>query len=146
MVINGWAAVIYWRTQGISFQSAFLLLTFYWSFTLILTYYGTDLATYLLKKLEPFKVLIEISKEVIRVYSCNPVYKKRKKVINWLSQKKAKIVFSLAFIPLPELPTATIVAARVMKLKYALFILLLGNAFRVLVMCSFVYFFPSIFN
>jgi len=144
MILNGWAVIIYWKIQGISFLTALSILTIYWSLTLIITYYGTDLATYLLKKMEPFEVLIETFKEVIKVYNSNPIYKKRGEIINWLSREKAQIVFSLTFIPVPQLPTITIIAARIMKLKYGLPVLLIGNVFRITIMCLIVYFFPSI--
>jgi len=140
MVLNGWAAVIYWRVHGVPFWIATLMLTAYWSLTLALTYFGTGWSIKALKKWGPSKTLIEKWKEINRIYKANPLPRRSERLVRWLSRKKGWIVFSLTFIPyVPELPTATIVAARTMKLRYALPILLIGNAFRVLILCCTVY-------
>ena len=140
MVLNGWAAVIYWRVHGVSFWLATLMLTAYWSLTLTLTYFGTGWLIKVLKKWGLSKSLIEKLKEINRIYRANPLSRRNGRLARWLSQKKGWIVFSLTFVPyVPELPTATIVAAKAMKLRHALPILLIGNAFRVLILCCTVY-------
>lgn len=141
MVINGWAAAIYWKLQGIPFWQATVTLTIYWSFTLLLTYQLTGGAIGLLKKWEPFKVLLEkISEKIKKIKWLDSIKEKREKMINWLIKRSGLAISILTFIPLlPELPTATIIAARTIKMKGALIILLLGNAFRVFVLCYAVY-------
>ena len=140
MILNGWAATIYWRIHGVPLWTATLMLTAYWSLTLVLTYFGTGWVIKVLKKWGPSENLIERLKETNRIYKTNPLYRKNRRLVKWLSRKKGWIVFSLTFIPyVPELPTATIVAARAMKLRHALPILLIGNAFRVSILCCTVY-------
>lgn len=140
MILNGWAAAIYWRTSGVPLWQATLMLTAYWSFTLMLTYFGTGCIMKVLKKWSLVKTLAEKSKEIKRIYKTNPFYRKNRELVKWLSRKKGWIVFSLTFVPyVPELPTATIITARAMNLRYALPILLIGNAFRVLMLCYTVY-------
>ena len=148
MVLNGWAAVIYWKIQGIPFWQATVILTIYWSFTLLLTYQLTGGAIGLLKKWEPFRVLTErISEKTKKIKRINSIKEKREKAINWLIKRSGLVISILTFIPLvPELPTATIIAARVIKMKGALIILLLGNAFRVFVLCYAVYWSISFLN
>ena len=141
MVLNGWAAAIYWKIQGIPFWQATATLTIYWSFTLFFTYQGTGFAINRLKKWEPFRVLLErISEKAKKNKRLSSIKEKREKMINWLIERSGLAISILTFIPLlPELPTATIIAARAIKMKGALIILLLGNAFRVFVLCYAVY-------
>lgn len=148
MVLNGWAAVIYWKIQGIPFWQATVILTIYWSFTLLLTYQLTGGAIGLLKKWEPFRVLTErISEKTKKIKRINSIKEKREKAINWLIKRSGLVISILTFIPLlPELPTLTIIAARVIKMKYALIVLLAGNAFRVFVLCYAVYWSISFIN
>jgi hypothetical protein len=148
MVINGWAAVIYWKVQGLLFWQATTLLTIYWSLTLLLTYWMTGGVVSLLKKWEPSRVLTEkISEKIKKTKRLNSHKEKKEKIINWLIKKGGIFIGISTFIPLvPELPTLTIIAARIVKMKYALVILLAGNAFRVFVLCYAVYWSLSFLN
>lgn len=147
MVINGWAAVIYWKLNGIPFWQSTLFLTIYWSLTLLITYWFTGGVLDLLKKWEPFGVLSQrISEKTKKFKRLNLAREKRQNAIKWLIQRNNLIIGILTFIPLvPELPTLTIIAARIVKMKHALIILLLGNAFRVLVLCFSVYWSINLF-
>jgi len=140
MVLNGWAAVIYWRIQGVSFELAFLMLTVYWSFTLLLTYFGTGWIIDILKK---WSLTKELSIKIAEFRKMNPLYNRRDGIIDWLTRRKTSIIFILAFIPcIPEIPTLVIIATRIIKIKHGLSILLAGNIFRVFVLCYAVYFLP----
>lgn len=140
MVLNGWAAVIYWRIQGVSFELAFLMLTVYWSFTLLLTYFGTGWIIDILKK---WSLTKELSIKIAEFRKINPLYNQREGIIDWLTRRKTSIILILAFIPcIPEIPTLVIIATRIIKIKHGLSILLAGNIFRVFVLCYAVYFLP----
>ena len=146
MILNGWAVIIYWRLQGFSFWLSFAMLTTYWSLTLLLTYFGTGWLVKTLSKWKITKESIESFQKTIKKYNNkNPLNRRKKKIIECLSEKKAWIVYSLSFVPfVPELPTITIAAARIMKLKYALPILLAANAFRVAMLCIVIYYFLKV--
>jgi|GEM_PF-5795772 len=152
MILNGWAAVIYWNLQGIPFWQATISLTTYWSITLIFTYWITNPIIlflkkifYFLKKWEPLGVLIDKILKKIKGFGLNIEIKE--KTINWLIKRKGIVIGILTFIPyIPELPTATIIAARIVKMKYGLAILLAGNAFRVFILCYTVYWGINLLN
>jgi hypothetical protein len=138
MVLNGWTAVIYWRIQGVSFELAFLMLTVYWSFTLLLTYFGTGC---IIDILEKWFLTEELSIKIVKFRKITPFYNQRDRIVDWLTRQKISIIFILAFIPcIPEIPTLVIIATRIIKIKYGLLILLAGNIFRVFVLCYAVYF------
>jgi hypothetical protein len=146
MVLNGWAVIIYWRLQGIPFWISLGMLTTYWSFTLLLTYFGTGWLIDILTKWRISRESIDSLQKTIKRYKKkNPFNKRKKKIIECLLKKKAWIVYSLSFVPfVPELPTMTIAAARIMKLKHAIPILLAANAFRVSMLCIVVYYFLKV--
>jgi len=141
MILNGWLAVIYWKLHEIPFWQATITLTIYWSFTLLITYGTACGAIGLLKKWEPSRVLAQKFLEKIKGLKIFAfVGEKRANAVNWLIKKGSLVIGFLTFVPLlPELPTITIIAARIIRMKYALIILLAGNAFRVFVLCYAVY-------
>lgn len=141
MILNGWAAVIYWKIHGVPFWHAVIFLTIYWSFTLLATYWLTGKTVDLLKKWEPFRAFEQkLSEKIKKAKRINSIKEKREKALNWLVNKGGLIIGISTFIPLvPHLPTLTIIAARIVKMKMAFGILLLGNAFRVFVLCYAVY-------
>lgn len=141
MILNGWAAVIYWKIHGIPFWQVLTALTIYWSFTLFITYWLTGKTFDLLKKWEPFRAFEQrFSEKIKKAKRINSLRARREKFLNWLVKKGNLVIGIATFIPLvPHLPTLTIVAARIVKMKYALAVLLIGNAFRVFVLCYAVY-------
>jgi len=59
-----------------------------------------------------------------------------KKILTWLLQERQWIVILASFVPVvPFLPTASIIAIRVMRVKWGLPILILGIIFKSIIFC-----------
>ena len=148
LFFSGIGGVTAYRLMGVPFHITLIFVTLYWSGTLLITYYGTGWIVKKIKKWESVNIFINSSKKwwekKIRVLSKRKRF--REKAVLWLTEQKEWVVLLLTFIPyVPELPTITIIAARLMKIKYALFFLLLGNFFRTFILVATVYqFLPSL--
>ena len=142
LFFNGWGGVTTYRFLGVPFYITLTLITLYWSGTLLLTYYGTGWVTRRMTKRKSINSLIKILRKWWGKVMRNPKFRKRltEKGVFWLINQKKWVVLALTFIPyVPQLPTITIIAARLMKIKHALPILLLGNAFRTFVLVATIY-------
>ncbi|HDJ30585.1 MAG TPA: hypothetical protein ENF31_01340 [bacterium] len=142
LCFNGIGGVTAYRLLGIPFHITFFIVTVYWSCTLLLTYYGTGWIAKRIRKWKYINILISSAtgwwrQKMVLLQSQERL---REKCILWLVKQKEWVVMVLTFVPLiPELPTITIIAARLMKIKYALPILLTGNLFRTFVLVATIY-------
>lgn len=150
LFFNGWSGVTTYRFLGVPFHITLALITLYWSGTLLLTYYGTGWITKRMTEWKSINSLIKILKKwwkkAIRVQKIRKRLTERG--VFWLINQKKWVVLVLTFIPyVPQLPTITIIAARLMKIKHALPILLLGNAFRTFILVATIYqLFPTLWT
>jgi len=122
-----------WANNGVPYLQTFLVAACWTSITLTITYFGTDvLIRRLLKKWSFLKKTVE-KWEAGNNCSQNNHYLHRK--INRMSLlKKLLIILPLSFLPytyfVPTLGTAVIVAAKLLNIRYLIFVLLVGNLFR----------------
>ena len=122
-----------WANNEIPYLQTFLVAACWTSITLTITYFGTDvLIRRLLKKWSFLKKIVG-KWEAGNNCSQNNHYLHRK--INKLSLlKKLLIILPLSFLPytyfVPTLGTAVIVAAKLLNIRYLIFVLLVGNLFR----------------
>ncbi len=147
LFFNGWGGVTTYRLLGVPFHITLAFITLYWSGTLLLTYYGTDWATKRMIKWKSVNSLIKILRKWWGKVMRNLKFRKRltERGVFWLINQKKWVTLVLTFVPLPQLPTITIIAARLMKIRYALPILLLGNVFRTFVLVAIIYqLFPAL--
>ena len=130
-------AVILWASRGAPFWQSFLFSVFWTSLIMVITYYGAGVIVEKLKKWWVLKILIEKWQKEILLRKNN--FQKEesafsKKTRGWLSLRKRWVIFLLAFVPythiIPGLGSAIIVTARLLKLRYGLIILFVGNLFR----------------
>jgi len=64
----------------------------------------------------------------------------RKKILVWLLRQERIIIFLILLIPgVPMVKSVAIIAARILKLKNALILMLIANSIRVLVVVCFIY-------
>ena len=143
MFLHAWPAVVFWEKNGIPFEIAFFVLISYWTFWLILIYY--KLNNWLIKlsrKWRPLEIFITTTKrETDKMIKNIPRWKFQKKLINWLVSKGKTITLILTFVPwIIILPTATIIAARLMKIPRAFPVLLAGGIFRAFILCLTVFY------
>lgn len=132
--IHPWATLMFWEKTGFPFWFTFSILTIHGFFCLILLYFGTGrLNAVLTEKIR--KPIDEITQIIFKNY------KPKKTLVNWLLSKGKGITLILNFAPWVLLPTATIIAARLMKIHHAFPILFAGNIFRNLIFCLAVYVF-----
>jgi hypothetical protein len=120
---------------GLNHFQAFLAILVWTDFTLILTYYETDqIKNWIIKKLCTWnfsKNFVEKIRENISENWFNKESTKRqKKTISFLMKQKWWVIFLLGLFPVSFLPTCTIIAAKLMKIKYGLILLLIENALR----------------
>lgn len=145
---NGLGGVTTYRLLGVPFHTTLAFVTLYWSGTLLLTYYGTGWIAERTTKWESINSLIKILKKWWRKVIRTLKFRKRliERGVFWLINQKKWVTLALSFIPyVPQLPTITIIAARLMKIRYALPILLLGNAFRTFILIATIYqLFPAL--
>jgi len=141
-IFNGWGGITTYRFLGVPFYITLSFVVLYWSGTLLLTYYGTGWIAKRTMEWKNINNLIGILKKwwkrAVRILK----FRKRlvEKSVFWLINQKKWVTIALTFVPyVPQLPTATIIAAKLMKIKYALPILLLGNAFRSLILVATIY-------
>ena len=157
LIINLWWGVIFWEKTGIPFELAFFLVTSYGIFWLIFTYcqltnWFIEIYNWLAKFLRKWmdldlENLIKKTKEQLsEIIRTNPSkYQFQEKLINWLTSKGEKMTLGLTFVPwVPILPTATTIAARLMKIPYAFPVLFAGSVFRAFVLCLTVYGFSAL--
>jgi len=139
---NGLGGVTAYRLLGVPFYVTLTFVSIYWSGTLLLTYYGTGWLARIITKWESIDNLIKILKKWWK--KATRALKFRKKLtergVFWLINQKSWVTLALSFIPyIPELPTITIISARLMKIRHALPILLIGNAFRAFILVATIY-------
>ena len=140
--LHAWPAVIFWEKNGIPFEITFFILISYWIFWLIIIYYGLNYVLIeLSQKWRPFKIFITTTKqETSEILKNIPKWKFQKRLINWLISKGETITLILAFVPwIFILPSATTIAARLMKIPYAFPVLFVASVFRAFVLCLTVY-------
>jgi len=134
LVAGGWGGVIYFAINGIPFWLTLLILNIYGTFLILAIFHATD---WLMTQWARFHFSNNVSNFKNRITNISPSTHAR----NWLIKRKSWIVLALNFVPfVPVLPLATTAAARIMKIKYALPILILGNFARSLALCLMVYY------
>jgi hypothetical protein len=134
LVAGGWGGVIFFAIRGIPFWFTFLLLGIYGTIIIFVIFYITD---WVIKQLQGWPV----TRNLIRIGNRVNNVSLSQKTKSWLTKRKEWIVLGLNFVPyVPILPVATIAAARIMQIKYALPILIFGNLIRSLALCLIVYY------
>ena len=153
MIINPLIGIGFCRLAGVAFGITFSILAVREICYLILAYYGFGGAVVS----KPFKKLINWialivlgQKTKIKLDEVVEEYKQRrnnknnkpisnKKIVNWMLGHN-RIALILSFIPfVPWLPTSSIIAVRLMKIKYGLLVLCLSTLFRAFVCCLLIY-------
>lgn len=148
LFFSGLGGVTTYRLLGVPFYITLAFLTLYWSGTLLLTYYlGGEMAKGIIEW-ESVNSLIKIFKRWREKATRTLKFRRRliERGILWLINQKNWVTLALSFIPyVPQLPTMTIIAARLMKIRRALPILLIGNAFRTFILVVTIYqLFPTL--
>jgi len=119
-----------------------LLYTSLWtSFTLVLTYLGAGWVKKRLGRVEVARKIIKVVEEWQRKRENKENNGKyQKKIVSLLSRQKEWLVLACGFIPFVYgLPAAVIVTAKLMEIRRALPILMLGNIFRNAIICLSIY-------
>ena len=145
--VNDIAGVVFYHLSGIPLIITVGIITVKWSLFLLLIFYGIEYVAIYLKRWRAAKAIIALIEKVSVEINGNTVeiYGKRKrktrrKLTGWFVERKEWIVLSAGFIPyVPILPTAVIIAVRLMRIRYGLFFLLLGNAFKATAFCLAIY-------
>jgi len=132
LILNGWAGAIWYSLNSIPFWTAVLFLIAYGSIVTLFFFYGTGWA---LRYLERWNGYQAIQKK----FFSNGFLNLHQRAHNWLTnffiEKKNWIVLGVNFLGyLPLLSESTVAAARIMKIKNALAILLINNIIRSLVL------------
>ncbi|MFH1575632.1 MAG: hypothetical protein ABIB55_01640 [Candidatus Nealsonbacteria bacterium] len=113
--------------MGFDFPKVFWCILAWTSFTLTLTYYGTNLIT----NLPPVKLVLNKLKYW---YSRNNAVKENVRQQKWLQNRLIQLrnwaVVLLGLIPVSYLPTALIITTRLLDIRGGIFFLLLTNSVR----------------
>jgi hypothetical protein len=147
LFLNGFGGITAYRLLGVPFHITLSFTIIYWTGTLIITYYGTDWAIRKMIRWKSINCLIKILNRWWKKVKSNLRFgeKTKEKGVFWLVNQKNWVTLTLNFIPLPQLPTITIIAARLLKIKKALPILFLGNIFRAFILTAIAYqLFPAL--
>ncbi len=140
--LHAWPAVIFWEEKGVTFEIAFFLLISYWIFWLFLIYYGLNYRLMKIsRKWRSLEIFITATRqEADEMIKNIPDWRFQKRLTDWLLSKGETITLALTFIPwIIILPTATIIAARLMKIPRAFPVLFAGIIFRAFILCLTVY-------
>lgn len=145
---NGLGGVTTYRLLGVPFHITLAFVVIYWSGTLLLTYYGTGWIAKRVARRESINNLIKTLKKWWGKATKTLKFQRKltERGVFWLINQKNWITLALSFMPyIPQLPTMTIIAARLMKIRRALPILLIGNAFRTFILVVTIYkLFPTL--
>lgn len=130
-----------WSGAGVPMWQTFLYTICWTSLTLSLTYLGTSWLKNLFKNMKGARDAIE---SIERFYRKNSLKlnngKYHKKLLNNLVRQKNWLILACGFIPFVYgLPATVIVVAKLMEIKHAFWILLLGNCFRNGIICLLIY-------
>ena len=153
MIIYPLVGIGFYRLAGIAFGITFSILVVREIVYLILAYYGFSgaLTSKPFKKLINWIALIVLGQKIkLKLDEVVGDYKQRrnnkkhesisnKKIVNWILDHN-RTALILSFIPfVPWLPTSSIIAVRLTKIKYGLFLLCLSTLFRAFVCCLLIY-------
>jgi hypothetical protein len=138
------ATMTLWYRADVPFWQTFVYTTVVTSLTALLAYQAIGWLKKLVKKIfKNSRNAQEIAQKIASWYRQsvpnldNNGY--RRKFAYWLIRQKDWIVLACGFIPLPFLPTIVTVTAKLLEIKWAIPILLVGNVFRNAVTCASIY-------
>lgn len=125
-----------WASQGVSYYESILIIICWTSLSLLATYFGTGAFVVWLKR---WRFLGNVIEKLQKAVSSNNGFLNNNysfnKVMNvWLSSRKNWVILFCIFFPytylIPGFNSCVIATSRFSKLKYMVFILLLGNTLR----------------
>lgn len=137
LVARAEPAIIYWSVFGVPVWQIFLCVVSWTSLTSILLWQtigtGENLGKRIFQKIA--------GQNVNNATDCQGEKESRRRTIGWLLGQKNWIVLLFAFIPLiPWIPTAALISAKLLKIKRGLFVNLLGNFLRTLILILTLYY------
>lgn len=138
-LVNSLAGMGLYLTWGISFWTVVsIAIAKSVVFTSFL-YFGTGWIVKLMKKRQILRRVFfywEIAWDYLNNSNSKPGRHIVKKILHWLKKERQCIVFVASFVPIvPILPHATIVAFRLMRVRWGLPILFLGIIFKSIISC-----------
>lgn len=140
--INVWLGVGYCERTGIGFWTTFSILTFHATLWLFINYYG--IGYLLVRSFEKWGLFRFLSEKIIHIKKTTRNDSRQGRIVNWLVLKGKATTLALGFVPIiPFLPSATIIAARLIGIKPipGLPIFFISILVRVFVLCCAVFFF-----
>ena len=127
-------AVILWAAKNAPYWQSLIFSVCWTSITLIFIYYGTAFLVDWLKRWWVAKVVIEKCQKEIIARKNNFSNGKNSFSHDWLHFQKQWVVLALAFVPytqiVPGLGSAVIAVTRIFNIRWGIFFLIIGNAFR----------------
>lgn len=140
--------IILWAKGGVPVWQTILYVGIMTSASLTLTYFGTGwLQKFLIRKKILKESTIKKLQNLWPLTNGNGNSRITKKITNWISRQKIWLILICGFIPfVPILPTAVIIAAGLLKIKYSYPVLLLGNILKTVIICYTIYYSTGSFS
>jgi len=134
-----------WSKAGVPIWQTFLYATVWTSGTLVLTYFSVGWLKRAVKNIVKNSGNVGGAIQKVGSWYSGSGFKStndryNKKIAGWLIRQKNWLILMCSFIPFVYgLPAAVIITAKLLEIKRALPILLLGNVFRNAIICGLIY-------
>jgi len=138
LIMNSDLAIIQFSCLHYNFLLVFLIVFVWTNLSVIITFFLTGLIDKNLVEKKGWRVKFAKLKWVRKIQRA--VKNGKKKFLVWLIRQEKIIIFLVILTPgVPVVKSVAIVAARVLRLKNALVLILIANTLRVLIVMFFVY-------
>ena len=139
LILNGWAGAVWYSVTGVPFWATALFLIAYGTIVTLFFFYGAGWA---LRYLEQWKAYQVFQKKVLNngFFNNLPHQQAHSWLVSFFIKRKNWLVLGANFAGyLPFLSESTTAAARIMKIRNALVILLINNIIRSVVLSIIAY-------